>query len=590
MSVHAGIARGCGGVLAAIAWTLVVVTPAAAWKPSTHVYLAEEALRDALDDGKVTFFATNYLGGTLQRDANGHPVPIGSYAVDATLLTAIRNNRAQFRAGVLGPDAYPDILTGQQIIHPAGANTPGEPANVDINVGGPGTDPWLTHLWGLAFGPGPASNHTPQIQAFVAGYLSHAAGDIYAHTMVNAFTGAPFHPLENAIKHLVLEGYVGKRTPDLESWDVSISGVDAFIYQNMVNATPGSPLEQHLLRGDAASTSVPSVFSKLRIRLQQDIDAYYKTKGDFQKSIDAKLTAAAKCQPADFTCSRTALTAEAGILQGQLVAFVAANGLIVTYKEHWRDDIDAGLKAWPATSHEMAKALVFNPNGIDKDRAKQVAEDYLHAHLLSMSGAPDIVGITLQMEDQILTALGIPQIQDAIHQMKPNLLDYILKHSFGVTVDDLETYAKNPELEFNPVLNSSTFNHEGNGTLVSMAAFNADQLHITDSGYSHPEQRYKVEEVPAAYNTMTMIKLLLLSPASVNSLLHDLHSSATFSGSNVMLGFIQTLDGSNQWLANDSKMILAADCGAYRQIFMKQPGETICPLRLSLQTRILPGR
>src|SRR5260221_1291170 len=233
----ARIARSCAGVLAAIAWTLAVVTPAAAWKPSTHVYLAEEALRDALDDGKLTIYATNYTDGTLKRDASGALVAIGSYAADPTLLNAIRNNRAQFRAGVLGPDAYPDILTGQQIIHPAGANTAGQPPNVDINTGGPGTDPWLQHLWNLAFVTGPASNHTGPIQAFVAGYLSHAAGDIYAHTMINSFTGAPFHFLprqENAIKHVVLEGYLAKRTPDLASWSVSIWGVYGFIYQTMV--------------------------------------------------------------------------------------------------------------------------------------------------------------------------------------------------------------------------------------------------------------------------------------------------------------------------------------------------------------------
>ncbi len=160
--------------------------------------------------------------------------------------------------------------------------------------------------------------------------------------------------------------------------------------------------------------------------------------------------------------------------------------------------------------------------------------------------------------------------------MKADLLDYILKNSFGITIDDLERYANNPELQFDPVLNSSTFNQEGVGTLVSMQTFNAQQLHISDTGYSHPDQRFDVSKVPAAYNTETLIKILLMSPASVNALLHDLGSTSTLGGPNVMLGFIQTLDGGNQWLLNPSRMALARDCSVYRQIFMKQPGEVGC--------------
>ena len=117
--------------------------------------------------------------------------------------------QAPDRAGTLGPDAYPDILTGQQVIHPAGAVSPGE-TSVDLNPGGPGPGPWLQRLYDLAYGnAGVANDRTPQNRAFVAGFMAHAAGDTYGHTFINAFTGGAFHflPLpENAIKHVVLEG------------------------------------------------------------------------------------------------------------------------------------------------------------------------------------------------------------------------------------------------------------------------------------------------------------------------------------------------------------------------------------------------
>jgi hypothetical protein len=34
--------------------------PALAWKPTTHVYLGQQALKEALDDGKVSIYRVDY--------------------------------------------------------------------------------------------------------------------------------------------------------------------------------------------------------------------------------------------------------------------------------------------------------------------------------------------------------------------------------------------------------------------------------------------------------------------------------------------------------------------------------------------------
>jgi len=128
--------------------------PAFAWKPKTHVYLAEEALRDALDNGKVTIYETDQASGKILG-------PLGEFDVDPKILAALRAAPAQFRAGVLGPDAYPDILTGQQIIHPDEA--------LPHDGSASGTDAWLAHIWKRGFIEGA----TPQVQAFAIGYLTH---------------------------------------------------------------------------------------------------------------------------------------------------------------------------------------------------------------------------------------------------------------------------------------------------------------------------------------------------------------------------------------------------------------------------------
>jgi probable HAF family extracellular repeat protein len=118
------------------------------------------------------------------------------------------------------------------------------------------------------------------------------------------------------------------------------------------------------------------------------------------------------------------------------------------------------------------------------------------------------------------------------------------------------------------VLNSGS-----SGQKTTLGTFNAQELKLVDTGYSNPNETFDYQKVPAAYNTVTMSKLLLLNQSGMNRLLRDLGSSLSLTEPNAMLGFIRTLDGDNQWHINPQKMILAQDCNAYRQVFMRQTGE-----------------
>ncbi|HET9907558.1 MAG TPA: hypothetical protein VFQ23_12985 [Anaerolineales bacterium] len=575
-----------------------------AWKPRTHVFLAEIALQDALDDGMLTIYATDYANGRVLNDLGGKPRIIGSYPVDPVILTALKSNAAQFRAGVLGPDAYPDIATGQQIIHPAGKDTPGQPSGVDINAGGPGSGPWLEYLYSRAFtGCNPdgsacnAADKTPANQAFVMGFLAHAAGDMYGHTFINYYTGGPFHfspKTENAIKHIVLEGYIEKRTPQI-SYDANIdAGVDQFIYRNMIKAAPNSYLVQKLLTGTSTEYSLPYIYSQLRNQLQKDIDAYYATKKNYDKQaaeIQAKINA---CGWLDWSCSNIALGAQLSWIQTQKGYYVTQNAAQITYKEAWRDDIDQGLAALPQMSHKLAKALFFNPNEMDKAQAQAIIEDYVLNHLTSMGGAPDFAGQSIYwvkgVITQVLNALGITWLKDAIDQAERDLLNYLMMNALGFTVDDIEKYLKDPATQFDPTLNSSTFNVEGTGHLISLQSFNADQLHITDTGNNNPAERFDYQKFPAAFNTVVMIKLSLMSQAGIRQLMTDLgdrgvqgvQPPGAVIKPNILLGYIETLDGGNQWIVNGHsspgvaylslEMIFARSCQLYQKIFMQQVG------------------
>ena len=141
--------RNATTVAACVLAMVLVLQPlqpvAKAWKPTSHVYFAELALEDALNDGMVTIHRVDYAHGEIIGET-------GEYAVDPAILAALRSNLAQYRAGVLGPDAYPDMLTGQQVIHPGQAST---------GIQG-GADAWLRHLWlqGVAPGSGTPATST----------------------------------------------------------------------------------------------------------------------------------------------------------------------------------------------------------------------------------------------------------------------------------------------------------------------------------------------------------------------------------------------------------------------------------------------
>jgi hypothetical protein len=497
--------------IAAIVFLCLVVCkpqPALAWKPTTHVYLAERALEDALDNGKVTINRVNSATGEIVGN-------IGEYPVAPKILDAIRAFPDQYRAGVLGPDAYPDILTGQQVIHP--------PTNPE------GSTRWLQYLWSQ-------SDESPAIKAFVVGYLTHAAGDMYGHTFVNHFTSGAFTftPPSNATKHILLEGYFDQHSPS-PTFSASIAGVDNFIYRHMVDARPDTYLDRELLvqGGEGTSFSVPRIYSTLRAELEEDIPRLFKS--------------ADRCRWFDPTCSALLLRAEA------------------RYKEAWRDDIDRGLRAWPSVSDRVAKALFFNPEKRAKvDEAEAILNDYVNQHLISMSGAPDVVGDLAAISDKILDIISqiTPDfLLEPIRQLKNNIYDAIVVKATGMTRQQLKDYLSSPDTYFDQVMT------QGSGELIDKRTFDSKYLRL-----DNPSAKYDYRKVAAAYNTVAISKLLLLSKDGVNQLLSDLGDNARLNQQNIMLGFLRTLDGDNE----QRGMILAQNCATYRQIFMEQAGERLC--------------
>ncbi|MVN88807.1 hypothetical protein GO986_18875 [Deinococcus sp. HMF7620] len=529
---------------------------AGAWKPSTHLAVAEEAMRDALDDGQVS----------IQQLSGGQVVATRQYPVDPTVLQDLRTNAAQYRAGVVGPDAYPDLLTGQQMIHPGDLPT----GNPQISPGN--SDAWLQHLFQSSRSQGGAA------RAFTTGFITHAAGDMFAHSLVNHYTGGPFELGGNAVQHLVLEGYIGKRTPNIARVsggglvtrsDLSISGAESFIYQYLIDAKPGTPLHG-LYQHNDSRLSVPAIFSKRRAGLQRDIDEYYAKKADYQRRIR-------ECRTWDFSCSRVALSL-------QLAAYVTANAWKIEYKEHWRADIDTGLRAWPRVSADISSALIFTTTtgdlaqgGMEISRARQVLGDYVTGHILSMMGAPDLVGQIAGFD--LLPPLELAFVKEFIRDR----LDSVVQNATGMSLNDWQLRMTNPENYFD-----ATMNLPG-GAPLTLTQLNR-ALGLTDTGYTNAQERFNLASFAPTANTLTLSKLVLLSQGTFEQVIRDLGGTvpAGLPG-NAALGFIRTFDGDHQW--NASSLLTANSCAVYYKLFRSQDGDgcgavtpVVCPDTLASNT------
>jgi hypothetical protein len=183
---------------------------AMAWKPFAHNYTGDQAYADAVDDGSVTIAAH-------------------SYPLDSRLVAALRAKPEFYNAGVVGPDGFPDLIYGQSQIHPVH------------------TGEWLRYIveqaWAAQSDPQYGADERQQILAFAYGFLTHAAGDMWAHTLVNDFAGGVFPAFKElinpdkakiALRHLIAEGYAGNATP---GWDRSVDEDD----RAQVCTPPGPP-------------------------------------------------------------------------------------------------------------------------------------------------------------------------------------------------------------------------------------------------------------------------------------------------------------------------------------------------------------
>src|SRR4029079_5853032 len=136
---------------------------------------------------------------------------------------------------------------------------------------------WLARIFDMAWAAQTDSSFSDaersQALAFAYGFATHAAGDLFAHTLVNEFSEGVYpayldilsglvhgetEGFANALRHIMVEGYIGDATPGkdhngdrslLPDGDLSDAATPAifsdvpsrFIYDALIAPFPGDP-------------------------------------------------------------------------------------------------------------------------------------------------------------------------------------------------------------------------------------------------------------------------------------------------------------------------------------------------------------
>jgi hypothetical protein len=498
-----------------------------------HVQLTEHATSDALDDGKVTIDRTDYAAGAVGDK-------LGDYEVDPEIKAAIEAYPSHYRAGVLGPDAYPDIITGQQVIHPDSKE-------------------WLQHLWKKADQLAAGTVLRAKAKAWVAGFLTHADGDMYAHTFINYWNGSELDsaddavpgkgdftlsPKENGIRHVVSEGYAAKKGPAAATLEVSIDGLEDWIYQVMINGDNPDTYEQLMTTGSGAPErkySIPVHLASTKHWLKGEIAWYYRQKSWLQDQVD-----------------------DAGVLDylywlGRLTEFVATWGSLTTYYEAWRDDIGPCMEKWPKFNHDNAVDLLL---GGDHKNALNRSAEFVSDCLLAAMGFPKALGFGIGVAKWADEFFEIQWIRD----LQAGFLQWMFQRYLGSTVDEWLKFVDPASALFNAIMGAAPPPNDGRN--VTAANFEANELKLGGAG------SWDYKKFVPAWNTVQMNKILLLGPDGLKKLAGDLgYKAGTVDVNNAMLGFIRTLDGSNRWWKDAPRAVIARDFCHYKKIFMRQTGE-----------------
>lgn len=179
-------------------------------RPLTHLYLANLIIKEIENGGSLNLapLEGEYRTGTLKEKKNASentgsgasllfPCRGGSYKLPEKVKDTILKNKEYFRAGAAGCDFFPDMLFGRLIIHPH-----------DSGI-------WLEYLYEKMLAL-PAGEERDRAYAFVMGWITHYATDMFGYAYVNEYAqgwSSSFKD-KNAERRRAVESYIDSKITD----------------------------------------------------------------------------------------------------------------------------------------------------------------------------------------------------------------------------------------------------------------------------------------------------------------------------------------------------------------------------------------
>lgn len=425
-------------------------TAVQAWKPFTHVFTGASAYADAVADGAV--------------EINGE-----SYPINARLLLALQTKRPFYDSGVIGPDGYPDSIMGQKVIHPQD------------------TGKWLRYVldqaWAAQNDPRYSEDQKLEILAFSYGFLTHAAGDMWAHTLVNDFAEGVFPGVGEilsdpaaaaiAIRHIIIEGYIGDATPGFdgngdrtiiagefnEDGDAQVSddatpaidyGIppDLFLWETFIGRAPDASGALTLpLPGQPTADRGP--LQEFFFDLRNDLAADAGTNSNIQQAVDNFTELQDDIDYALYECSFPpdpiecpyalavlgfeTLSALVSATQDLLEAGIEE--IVDAYLAAWVEDIDDGLQHWGNVGNAFTAGL-FDPGARRSYQDEKCGEtgsgEFSQARVFCEDGVGvvgtflDVLGESITTEEpNLLSMLGFPDLVAAGIELVDEVFDAI---------------------------------------------------------------------------------------------------------------------------------------------------------------------
>lgn len=546
-------------------------TRAFAWKMETHVWIAQQVLNDLLEDDRC---ALTIVSPELQADGTTRIVP-HEFFVEQGICASLRLHQSEYRTGAVGPDGFPDLATGQVTVHPGNA--------APSDAGAWSTDRWLRHL--LDFFP------TNQgYRAFVYGFLSHAAADVFAHSYINTYTGDIFNlqgETEAELRHVTLEDYIKSKMPPIRN------NAPAILQPYDIVADPAGELVSSLLphvlfyqpdaieqyRQNPATRHLAAMYD-----FRRGLYTARQKLADLQTAANAKISSF-EDQIDDLTCSDwmwfvdpLTCTTLKGTRLGVETSLGAARGVNTVLVESvakpldaWIVNVDSAIRDYFRMSQRVSIEIMRGGNprgevehwlchsapafigipglatgpGCAANSAVDKFESGISSVRAKMSenlGLLDWLVDPQQKVNEIVSAAIEPTFKDLGVQLVTSLLG-----DDSVTASLLTYRTTSADASGLKRIFEADESDTGLLAIGDIAQRVDADMHVSD-GHFDPMQ------FNAIYNAVVLSKLALLSGAELNRLASLAGVTTTIYGSTLypanaqpLLGVFRSIDGNHQW-------------------------------------------